>query len=228
VHPSVSESLLRTPGIPTIAPYPMPTADTLPANTAMWTVDPRRAVLLLHDMQEYFLRPFPPGTSPVTELVRNAAALRQRCAELGVPVAYTAQPGSMTPHQRGLLRDFWGPGMSAGPAQRDIVEPLGPRPGDWQFTKWRYSAFHNSELLPRIRGSGRDQIVVGGVYAHVGVLMTLSEAFAHDIQPFLAADAVADFTAEDHHMALRYAARRCAVVRTTEDLLGELSRGGAA
>jgi trans-2,3-dihydro-3-hydroxyanthranilic acid synthase len=223
----VSEQLTRTTGIPVIDPYPMPAAQSLPRNTATWTLDPRRAVLLLHDMQQYFLSPFPPGTSPVTELVRNAAALRQRCADLGIPVAYTAQPGAMTPHQRGLLRDFWGPGMTAGPAHRDIVEPLAPRPGDWRFTKWRYSAFHNSELLLRIRGSGRDQIIVCGVYAHVGILMTVSEAFAHDIQPFLPADAVADFTAEDHHMALRYAARRCAVVRTTADLLGALTRPGA-
>ncbi|MFG1604781.1 isochorismatase family protein [Actinoplanes sp. NPDC049265] len=222
----MSDQLTPTTGIPVIQPYPMPVADALPPNTATWTPDPRRAVLLLHDLQEYFLSPFPPGTSPVSELVSNAAAIRRRCADLGIPVAYTAQPGAMTPHQRGLLSDFWGPGMTAGPAHRDIVEPLAPRPGDWRFTKWRYSAFHNSELLLRIRGSGRDQIIVCGVYAHVGILMTVSEAFAHDIEPFLVADAVADFSAEDHHMALRYAARRCAVVRTTQRLLDELGPAG--
>lgn len=37
-------------GIPTIEPYPTPSAGGLPANTARWTPDPDRAVLLVHDM----------------------------------------------------------------------------------------------------------------------------------------------------------------------------------
>ena len=78
-------------GIPRIPSYPMPTRATLPANVAQWTVDPDRAVLLVHDMQRYFLKPLP---SPLRdELVHNVALLRKHCADLGVPVAYTAQPG---------------------------------------------------------------------------------------------------------------------------------------
>ncbi|WP_407549821.1 isochorismatase family protein [Streptomyces sp. Pv4-95] len=210
-------------GIPPIEPYPMPGPGDLPENTVGWTADPDRAVLLVHDMQRYFLRPFPETVRDA--LVHHAALLRERAAELGMPVAYTAQPGGMTGQQRGLLRDFWGPGMTPGPEDRTVVEPLTPRPGDWVFTKWRYSAFHKSPLLDRMRESGRDQLVVCGVYAHVGVLMSAVDAFTHDIQPFLAADAVADFSAADHRMALEYAARRCAAVATTKDIVTQLERG---
>lgn len=205
------------PGIPPIAPYPMPSADRLPRNTARWTPDPARAVLLLHDMQRYFLRPLPEGSRD--ELVRNATRLRNAAQALGMPVAYTAQPGGMTDEQRGLLKDFWGPGMRVDPADRQVVEPLAPAPGDWVFTKWRYSAFFKSELLDRMRAAGRDQLIIAGVYAHVGVLMTAVEAYTNDIQAFLAADAVADFSEEYHRMALTYAAERCAVVATTEALV---------
>ncbi|MCC2274857.1 isochorismatase family protein [Streptomyces sp. ET3-23] len=205
------------PGIPPITPYLMPTAHELPANTASWAADPSRAVLLLHDMQRYFLRPLPEG--PRRELVRNATRLRRAAQAHGMPVAYTAQPGGMTDEQRGLLKDFWGPGMRVDPADRQVVEPLAPAPGDWVFTKWRYSAFFKSELLDRMRAAGRDQLIIAGVYAHVGVLMTAVEAYTNDIQAFLAADAVADFSEEYHRMALTYAAERCAVVATTESLV---------
>jgi isochorismate hydrolase len=209
-------------GIPEIKPYPMPDAGDLPASTPQWTVEPDRSVLLVHDLQRYFLRAFPQGEAPVVDLVRNAALLRERCVELGIPIAYTAQPGSMTEQQRGLLKDFWGPGMTAEPADRLVVEPLTPSESDWMLTKWRYSAFYRSDLAERMRASGRDQLVICGVYAHVGVLMTACDAFTQDIQPFLVADAVADFSLEYHRLALDYAAGRCAMVATTKGLLEQL------
>ena len=50
--------------LPAIASYPMPSAADLPPNKVSWTPDPQRAVLLIHDMQNYFLRPFPPDQHP--------------------------------------------------------------------------------------------------------------------------------------------------------------------
>ncbi len=131
----------------------------------------------------------------------------------------------MTPEQRGLLHDFWGPGMRTDPADRDVVPELAPTADDWLLTKWRYSAFFRTDLLERMRRHGRDQLVICGVYAHVGILMTAVEAFTHDIQPFLVADAVADFSESYHRMALEYAADRCAVVTTTKSLLTDLDGG---
>ncbi|MEU9224286.1 isochorismatase family protein [Streptomyces massasporeus] len=197
-------------GLPPIASYPLPTAESLPENLAQWAPRPERAVLLVHDMQRYFLNALP---NPLrTELVHNAAMLRKRCAALGVPVGYTAQPGRMTDEQRGLLKDFWGPGMRTDPADREVTPELAPAEGDWTFTKWRYSAFFRSDLLERMRRSGRDQLVLCGVYAHVGVLTTALEAFTNDIQTFLVADALGDFSESHHRLALDYAAQRCAMV----------------
>jgi isochorismate hydrolase len=204
-------------GIPEIAPYPFPAPADLPTNVARWAVDPARVVLLIHDMQRFFLRPF--SEEVRNHLVGNIARLRQRCRALDVPVAYTTQPGGMTDEERGLLKDFWGPGMRVDPEDREVVEVLTPGPADWVFTKWRYSAFFRSDLLARMRAHGRDQIIICGVYAHVGVLMSAVEAFTNDIQPFVVADAVADFSATYHRLAVEYAARRCAVVVTTEQVL---------
>ncbi|MER6569703.1 isochorismatase family protein [Streptomyces sp. NPDC001093] len=197
-------------GLPPIASYPLPVPESLPENLAQWTPRPERAVLLVHDMQRYFLNALPEPLR--SELVHNAATLRKRCAALGVPVAYTAQPGRMTDEQRGLLKDFWGPGMRTEPADREVTPELAPAEGDWTFTKWRYSAFFRSDLLARMRAADRDQIILCGVYAHVGVLATALDAFANDIQTFLAADALGDFSENHHRLALDYAAQRCAVV----------------
>lgn len=207
-------------GIPPIEPYAMPTPDSLPGNEVDWVVAPGRAVLLVHDMQRFFLRPFDVVPEFRDELVDNIAALLRWSRSHGIPVAYTAQPGDMTSEQRGLLRDFWGPGMKVDPADRTIVPLLEPRPGDWQLTKWRYSAFFRSDLLRRLREADRDQLILCGVYAHVGVQATAVDAFSHDVAPFVVADAVGDFSERDHRDALEYMAKRCAAVVPTGSLFG--------
>lgn len=213
-------------GLPPVESYAMPVGTDLPRNTAGWVPDPRRAILLVHDMQEYFVRPVP-APEPATALARNCTALRDTAAGLGLPVAYTAQRGGADERERGLLKDFWGPGMKVSEHDRRIIDVLAPRDGDWLLTKHRYSAFHRSDLAERLESAGRDQLILCGVYASIGVLATAVDAFSRDIEVFLAADAVADFTARDHRQALRYAATRCAVVLPTGALVDGLRSAAA-
>jgi bifunctional isochorismate lyase/aryl carrier protein len=205
-----------------IASYRMPGAGDLPDPAVPWRPHPDRAALLVHDMQRYFLRPFAAGQSPLSELVANVAQLLVAARAARIPVLYTAQPGGMSRADRGLVHDFWGPGMGTDEADRGILDDVAPEPGDTVLTKWRYSAFHRSDLAERLRRCGRDQLVVCGVYAHMGCLITAADAFSHDIQPFLVADALADVSLQEHLMALRYAAGRCAVPLCTADVLSEL------
>lgn len=208
-----------------IAAYRMPEEPDLPTNEATWQPVPARAVLLIHDMQKYFVGMFPADEAPVTELINNVRLLRQAAVDLGIPVMYTAQPGGMTRAERGLLHDFWGPGMDKDPNHRQILDELAPCAGDTVLTKWRYSAFARTDLEDRLRAHGRDQLIICGVYAHVGCLMTACDAFTRDLQSFLVADAVADFSPHYHELALQYAAERCAVTMSTNDLLTRLSGG---
>ncbi|MGK5731543.1 isochorismatase family protein [Streptomyces sp. URMC 124] len=204
--------------LPAIAPYPMPREADLPANKVGWTVDPSRAVLLVHDLQNYFLDAFETGASPVTELLANVAAVKKDCERLGVPVVYSAQPGGQSAAERGLQQDFWGPGLPDDERAKAIADAVAPTAADTVLTKWKYSAFVRTDLAERMAAQGRDQLVIVGVYAHIGVMMSACDAWMRDIRPFLVADAVADFSAEDHAMALRWAAAKCAVVTTTDRL----------
>lgn len=204
------------PGIPAIETYPIPGVGDLPSNIAKWTPDPARAVLLVHDMQRFFIKPLP---GPIRdELIGTIASLRERAAALGVQVAYSAQPGDMSEEERGLLRDFWGPGMSSTPDDRLVIDELSPAACDWMFFKRRYSAFFGCDLLDRIRRSGRDQLIICGVYAHLGVLITAVDAYSNDLQTFVVGDAVADFSAGHHRMALEYAAESCATVVSAKEV----------
>lgn len=201
--------------LPAIAPYPMPSVEELPANRVGWTVDPARAVLLVHDLQNYFLSAYDRRSSPVPELLSHVAQLRKKAKRLRVPVLYTAQPGGQSPDERGLQQDFWGPGLPDDPHAAAIADDIAPDQDDAVLTKWKYSGFVRTDLLERLREQGRDQIVITGVYAHIGVLMTACDAWTRDIQAFVVADAVADFSAGDHAMALRWAAGKCAAVTST-------------
>jgi bifunctional isochorismate lyase/aryl carrier protein len=200
---------------------------------ARWRPDPRRVAVLVHDMQRWFVDFLPDGRSPTVELIANIARIRTAAHQADVPVLFSVQPARVTRAERGLLHDLWGAGMTAAdPGAADIVARLAPGPGDEVMVKHRYSAFFRTDLAARLAELGRDQLVVCGVYAHIGCLLTAADAYARDIEPFLIADATADFSLEDHRLALDYAGRTCAVTMDTAHLLARLSThpvgGGAA
>lgn len=206
-------------GLPKIAGYALPEVRDIPAARAPWRPERRRAALLVHDMQRYFLAPYPAAEPPLAPAIANIAVLAERCRALEIPVFYTAQVGEQDRRDRGLQADLWGPGMRRSPEHEPIVDELAPRGGDIVLVKHRYSAFQRSNLAPLLRARGRDQLIVCGVYAHIGCLMTAADAFMRDIEPFLAADALADFSRQRHDMALAYAASVCAVPMTTAQIM---------
>lgn len=199
---------------------------SMPDPTFTWRLDPARAGLLVHDMQRYFIRPFVKSAGTLRmQLLQRVAALRDLAHQTGMPVFYTAQPGGMTALDRGLLHELWGSGMSRSAVDRSICPEVTPGPQDVVLNKWRYSAFHRSDLAERLALHKRDQLLVCGVYAHVGIQSTVVDAFSRDIAPFLVADAIADFTLERHQATLDYVTNTCALVSTTAQVLALVGRG---
>lgn len=200
-------------GLPVVQDYRLPDRDELPAGHVTWEIAPARALLLVHDMQNYFLDALPHRLRD--DLVGRVADLTAWARRERIPTLYTAQPGRMSTADRGLLRDFWGEGMRMDDHGRDIVAPLVPDDPSTVLTKWRYSAFFRSDLRERMRANHVDQIVLCGVYAGTGLLATAVEAFTYDLQAFLVADAVADFSEAQHRGALDWVAGRCGRVLTS-------------
>ncbi|WON75743.1 isochorismatase [Serratia sp. UGAL515B_01] len=205
--------------IPKLNDYALPTQGELPINKVSWAFEPQRAALLIHDMQQYFLNFWGADSTLVKQVVDNIAALRSYCKQQGIPVFYTAQPNQQSDEDRALLNDMWGPGLNKHPEQQAVVSALTPDAEDMVLVKWRYSAFHRSPLQEILQESGRNQLIICGVYAHIGCMTTAIDAFMRNIKPFMVADALADFSLDEHLMALRYTAGRCGRVLMTADLL---------
>ena len=215
--------------LPKIAPYSYREQEH--QNRVNWRVDPARAALLVHDMQRYFVRAFelerdgqPLPDAQINIAIANIRRLLDAAHAANIPVYYTAQPPRQHPADRRLLTDFWGDGLQDDENAR-ILDELAPTESDTVLTKWRYSAFVRSPLEEQLKDLGRDQLIIGGIYAHIGCLTTALEAFMRDIQPFMVADALADFTAEEHRMACEYASGRCARVLNTAEVLEHLNAG---
>ncbi|KMJ44625.1 isochorismatase [Xenorhabdus khoisanae] len=209
--------------IPTLNDYLLPTTQELPSNKVNWPLDGKRAALLIHDMQNYFLNFWQADSLLVKQVINNIVQLKSMCKKQGIPVFYTAQPNHQSDAERGLLNDMWGAGLNQHPEQQSITDALTPESDDIVLTKWRYSAFQRSDFEQQLKEMGRDQLIISGIYAHIGCMTTATDAFMRDIQPFFVADALADFSHDEHIMALRYVAGRSGRVLTTETLLSEIS-----
>lgn len=205
--------------IPKLQAYALPTAADIPANKVDWAFEPARAALLIHDMQEYFLNFWGENSAMMETVVANIKALRDFAKKHNIPVYYTAQPKEQSDEDRALLNDMWGPGLTRSPEQQRVIAALAPDDADTVLVKWRYSAFHRSPLEEMLKETGRNQLIITGVYAHIGCMTTATDAFMRDIKPFFVADALADFSREEHLMSLKYVAGRSGRVVMTEELL---------
>lgn len=203
--------------IPTgIAYRPLPPLDGTGPD---WRPEPARSLLLVHDMQDHFVDKYDRGAEPIRSVIAGIGRAVAAARAAGVPVVYSAQPGDQDPAERALLTDFWGAGPRAEAV--GLIPELGPVPEAGRMRKWRYSAFQRTDLRRRLDASGRDTLVLCGIYANIGIKATALEAFMTDVRPVVIGDAVADFDPVEHREALDWISRRCGAVTGLEQVIEE-------
>jgi bifunctional isochorismate lyase/aryl carrier protein len=206
--------------IPRIAEYPLPESAGWPKNKVEWHLEKRMSVLLIHDMQRHFLDFYGKEDRSLKQVIANISLLLASARQHKIPVIYTAQKGDQDQVARGLLCDFWGPGMKE--VGTPIISEIGPIQGELIFEKHRYSAFFGNGLLEHMKALGRSQMLICGVYAHIGCTLTAADAFMNGIQTFMVGDGVYDFSFDSHQTALTYVASLCGKIVTTESAINAL------
>ncbi|MFC8244977.1 isochorismatase family protein [Streptomyces chartreusis] len=189
----------------------MPAPAMLPDDTTGWTLDPERAALVVLNLQRRFVRVLAEAGAPVAELLANAARLVDAAHVTGVPVVHSVPAGEHGPVTH--VRRCGVPDDRDGEAFAEQVEP---RTGDAVLTARKHSAFARTRLEGRLRDPRRDQVVIAGLFARVGVLMTAADAWVRDLEPFVVADAIADASAGSHEFALEWVADTCGAVTSTD------------
>lgn len=207
--------------VPSIAAYEMPGVSYTQENRVAWTLQPTRAALLVHDMQNYWVNRF---ENPKV-LLANCEALLNAARAVGMSIIYSVARREARPEDRGLAYDMWGEGMggdSSDPTDEDVVPLLCPQNGDLVVEKHKYSAFFRTGLEDVLREKGIDQLLVAGVYAHHGCLLSAADAYMRDVKPFFIIDAVADHSEEQHLMTCRIVPSLCGQNVLTQQMISTM------
>jgi nicotinamidase-related amidase len=178
------------------------------------TLDPTPALVVI-DLQKGIV------SGAVQHVVPSAAALAKAFRQHDLPVVLV----NVTGRAPGRTEVSYQGGTSALPAGwADIIDELGPQPGDHLITKRRRSAFHDTGLDTLLRDLGVTQVVLAGVATSTGVESTARSAHDHGYHVVLAKDAMADQDPGAHRHSLERVFPRLGETDTSAEIIGFLDR----
>ncbi|MEO7509195.1 MAG: isochorismatase family protein [Pyrinomonadaceae bacterium] len=164
-------------------------------------LDPTRTALVVIDVQEAFRQVIPDSASFAARISTLVRGMQTQ----GVPVLVTEQ------YPRGL-----------GHTVREILDVLEPESPI--IEKTAFSSCGAPEFVDRLNASGRDQVVVAGIEAHICVNQTVHDLLAMGKQVHLAIDCISARAELNRTAALTKMQASGALSTTTEMSLFELMR----
>ena len=162
-------------------------------------LDRADALLMVIDVQEKLSAAMP--KAPLAELERNAAVLIRAARRLEIPVIATEQ------YPKGL-----------GPTVASLRELLPQEP----MSKMEFSCGASKPIARHVLGSGRKQVVVVGMEAHVCVFQTVRDLVDGGFSVFVAQDAVLSRSEANREVGLRLCEKAGATLTSTETVLFDL------
>jgi ureidoacrylate peracid hydrolase len=191
-------------------------------------VDPKRAALLLIDLQAHvehqknYVLDIPRMIARTKRLIERAKAAGVTCIYTrGVERQETNTPVWISrhvtkPHRLGT-RAEGSPGAEFHPE-------VSPGPNDIQFIKSRYSCFIDTPLERILAERNIDSLLLTGIATNVCVEVTARDAFQRDIWTIMVSDCVAARTEEEQVRSLKDTERNWGVVVDSDQIIAEWSR----
>jgi nicotinamidase-related amidase len=183
---------------------------TIPSTLAE-IVDPRRAALLVWDM-EYAIAPNAFNYDSIVPNLKSLAGLARR---IGVPVFYSVQTGfDLVKEEAGVwVRVRMKRAKASDPNQllneredpkgREIVQELKPEPQDIVFQKRRPDGFIGTDFDLMLRSRGIGTILIGGVATEGGIEGTARTGRNLGYEIVVLKDCVGSRNRDLHEMALK-------------------------
>lgn len=164
-------------------------------------------MLLVVDVQDRLLQAFLPENH--TRIIKNTRILVQSANILGIPIIVTEQ------YPAGL-----------GNTCAEVVEVLPP--GQVIHEKLDFSCYRSPGLATILEHSGRNQVVVCGIEAHICVLQTVLDLTTENYTVHVAADATGSRTNENWNVGLAMMRDASAVISSAETVAFQwLKRAGS-
>ncbi|MCA1826910.1 MAG: hydrolase [Myxococcales bacterium] len=160
-------------------------------------LDREQSLLLVIDVQEKLAA----AMKGREQLERNVAVLIQAARRLGLPIVATEQYPKGLGHTVAALRDLL---------------------GDQPMEKMEFSCGASKPIARRIVTTGRKQVIVAGMEAHVCVFQTVRDLLRGEFAVFVVEDAVLSRTEANRATGLRLCEKAGATLTSTETVLFDL------
>jgi ureidoacrylate peracid hydrolase len=199
--------------------------------------DPRRAALLVIDMQNAFMLAgvahalCPAAVEIVPNINRLAASMRRA----GGTVAWVISTfGDASLQNWPVLHELAGPertpariaALAEGSVGHRLWHALDARPDDLTVVKTKYSAFlpESSNLAEILRGRGIDTVLITGTVTNVCCESSARDAMMSNFRTIMVTDANAAMTDEDHNISLRAFYLSFGDILSTDAIVSHLDR----
>ena len=206
-------------------------ADTIGPLSGHWLelfADPRKnrlqpfrlekSALLILDMQEYFLDPdshaYVPSGEAILPILKYAVDLFRERGRLVLATRH-----SNNEQNAGRMNTWYSELLTPDHPRGGLHPALRIKPEEI-ILKTQYDAFHSTDLETILSESGVEQLVIGGVMAHLCCETTARSAFIRGYEVFFLVDGTATYNEAFHMGTLRNLAHGFAVLTTIEELLG--------
>ncbi len=183
----------------------------------------KRTVLLVIDMQRFFIDPRSHASFPAAEeIIKSIQQLLRGFRSLNLPVIFTRH-ALLNDEPTGMMGSWWGDVLREGDPFSAIDDRLESWPGERIIRKTRYSAFVGTNLDELLKELDVNRLIITGVMTHLCCESTARDAFMRNHEVIFVIDATATDDEDLHIGSLRAMADGFAILATTREVLDWMS-----